>query len=334
MSRTASATTTPDTSLPPDLPSLDRIREVAEDLYSAGIRRTEVHRWRVPVRMARHTVRIVDVLVKDETAQVTGSYKARGAMAAVRHAVRHEQAHRVFTVSTGNFAAGVGFACAWVGVPGVAFVPRCAPVAKVQRVRAAGLEVRLAGDSFDDAMRIAHEQALLEPGAALVHPYDHPATVAGQATLALELHEQCGGEYDTLAVQLGGGGLFAGCAQVHATVAPRVALVGVVAESSPAFLDSAARWRPCTVPVRAGRDGTVLADGMAVGAPGRLGWAALAALGREVVSVADASIRSAMRFAEGYQLFPEGAGAVGLAALLAGRLPGGRVAIVLTGGSR
>ena len=252
---------------------------------------------RTPVLTSRTLSELcgVRVLLKAENLQRTGAFKVRGAAARLAALSPEERARGVVAASAGNHAQGVALAGRLLGVPATVVMPREASLAKVQATRSYGARVLLEGDSFDAALERARALAR-EEGLTLVHAFDDPRVVAGQGTLGLELCEDAP-DLDAVVVPVGGGGLIAGVALAVKGLCPRARVVGVQAEAAPAAARSFRAGRPLTVPA-----GPTLADGIAVGRPGDL---------------------------------VEGAGAVGLAALLRGGVaaPGQRVAVVLSGGN-
>jgi threonine dehydratase len=250
------------------------------------------------------------VHLKAENLQRTGSFKIRGAVNRLAALGEAERAAGVVAASAGNHAQAVAWAARAAGIAATIFVPRDAPMAKVEATRSYGAEVEMGGEALEDALAVAVERAGAT-GATFVHPYEDEVVVAGQGTIGLELAEQVP-EAETVLVPIGGGGLAAG--------------IGLALRSG-----RGAR----VVGVRAAAEAFAIADGIAVKQPGALTGPILDDVLDEVVEVTSEEIAQAMvLLLERTKLVVEGAGAVGIAALLAGKLAGaGPVAAVLSGGN-
>ncbi len=265
------------------------------------------------------------VLLKVETMQPTGSFKVRGALAAVAHARPGEH---VVTVSAGNHGLGVAQAAALLGRSATIVVPENASRAKVDRLRTFGVDLVLAGDGYDAAE--AHALDLAARGSVFVSPYNDPRVIAGQRTLAVEIGASLDGPL-TIAVPVGGGGLVAGVA-LWAAGRDDVRVVGVEAAASRAMSAAVRAGRVVDVPI-----GVTLADGMAGNV--EAGSVTVAIAARHVdawVAVDEDELRAAMRvLAFDSGLVAEGAGAAATAAVLAGRVgderPGARIVALVTG---
>ena len=281
------------------------------------------------------------VLLKAENLQRTGSFKLRGALAkvdriagggtaAVRADGTEARAAAVVAGSAGNHAQSLAYAARARGLACEVFMPAEASLAKVAAVRGFGGTVRLGGDSVDGCVARARERAE-ETGAVFVHPFDDPEIVAGQGTLALELLDDVD-DIATVVVPVGGGGLISGVAGVLKAARPGVRVVGVQVESCAAYPASLARGEPVEV-----AGGPTIADGIAIKRPGGLVLPLVRAWVDELVVVAENDVAEAMvLLLERAKLVVEGAGAVGVAALLAGAIvPAGRGAtvVVLSGGN-
>ncbi len=289
--------------------------ELARVVVAAHLRPTPVVELELPGRDGQ-------VLAKLECMQPTGSFKVRGALAALAGA---EPGARVVTASAGNHALGVVFASARLGVPATVVVPRTASPAKLAALRRLGARVLEHGDSYEEAER--HALSLAVDGAVYVSAYNDPQVIAGQATCGWELGEQVPGEV-TVVVPVGGGGLLAGTA-LWAAGREGASVVGVEASASRALSAAVRAGRIVQVPVAA-----TLADGLAGNLePGSVTPGLAAGWVRAFAAVSEAEIEAAIRLlAVDCGLVVEGAGAVGVAALLAGRVPvAGRVVVVLTG---
>ncbi|HEX9530958.1 MAG TPA: threonine ammonia-lyase [Acidimicrobiales bacterium] len=265
------------------------------------------------------------VLLKPEHVQRTGSFKVRGAYNFVS---RLEAGTPVVAASAGNHAQGVALAAGLTGRRAVIFMPAAAPLPKVEATRSYGAEVHLEGEAVDDCMRLAADHAAAT-GAVYVPPFDDPLVIAGQGTIGLELAEEAPGMAVAL-VPVGGGGLIAGVATALAHTARSVRVVGVQAAGADAVVQSLRAQHRVTLP----RVGT-MADGIAVSAPSELTLAHIRAYVDDVVTVTDEEISQAvLLLIERTKAVVEPAGAVGVAALLAGKVaaPGPAVA-VLSGGN-
>jgi threonine dehydratase len=256
------------------------------------------------------------VWLKAETLQRTGSFKIRGAYNKISSLADRDGGPGVVAASAGNHGQAVAWAAREVGVPATIFVPQDAPMAKVEAARSYGARVEMTGARFEDSMDAARAN-VEEAGALFVHPYEDGAVIAGQGTLGLELADQLP-DVATVVVPIGGGGLCSGIALALRALRPEVEIVGVQAASC--------------LP---GGSGFTIADGIAVKAPGEFTMSILDGLLSGLVSVTDEEISTAIvLLLERAKLVVEGAGAVGVAALLAGKVPGdGPVAIVLSGGN-
>ena len=256
------------------------------------------------------------VSLKAENLQRTGSFKVRGAFNKISALSGRDGGAGVVAASAGNHGQAVAWAAREVGVPAMVFVPQDAPMAKVEAARNYGARVEMIGARFEDALEAAHAH-VEEAGALFVHPFEDPAVIAGQGTLGLELADQLP-DVETVVVPIGGGGLCCGIALALKGVRPDVRIVGV----------QAAGCLP-------GGSGFTIADGIAVKEPGQLTMGILDQALDALVSVSDEEIsRAIVLLLERAKLVVEGAGAVGVAALLEGRVRGdGPVAIVLSGGN-
>jgi threonine dehydratase len=251
------------------------------------------------------------VHLKAENHQRTGSFKIRGAVNKLATLGDAERAAGVVAASAGNHAQAVAWAAREAGIRATIFVPQDAPMAKVEATRSYGAEVEMGGEGLEEAVAAALER-VAATGATFVHPYEDEVIVAGQGTIGLELVEQVP-EAQTVLVPIGGGGLAAGIGLALRAARPEVRVVGVRAEPS----------------------GFALADGIAVKQPGELTAPILDEVLDEVLTVSGEEINKAIvLLVERTKLVVEGAGAVGVAALLAGKVTGtGPVAALLSGGN-
>ena len=268
------------------------------------------------------------VHLKLEHLQITGSFKLRGALNAVARLSPEDRSKGVVAVSTGNHGRGLAFAAAQAGVRCLVCMSRLVPRNKVAAIEALGAEIRIIGASQDEAQLEADR--LVAEGMTLVPPFDHPDIIAGQGTLGLEIIEDLP-EVETVIVPLSGGGLIAGVARAIKSAAARIRVVGVTMERGCAMYRSQKAGRP--VPVE---ELPSLADalGGGIGLDNRYTFAMVRDLVDELLLVSEEEIADAIRHAyfEERQVI-EGSGAVGIAALLAGKVrrPGVTAAVVSGG---
>jgi threonine dehydratase len=270
-----------------------------------------------------------EVYLKLETLHPTGSFKERGALNKLLSLNKAERRVGVVAMSAGNHAQGVAHHARRLGIPATIVMPQGTPFTKIDRTEALGAMVVLRGDSLVDARRAA-EGLVQERGLVSVHPYDDPAVIAGQGTIALEM---LAGDtkLDTLLVPVGGGGLISGIAVAAKAVSPDTEIVGVQSALYPSMYRVLHGIDP-GLPT----EGTTLAEGIAVKEPGQLTRRIVAALVGAVHLVTERQIEGAVELLiERQKLVVEGAGAAGVAALLAEpeRFRGRRVGIILTGGN-
>jgi len=269
-----------------------------------------------------------EVYLKLENWQKTGSFKVRGAINKISNLTEEEKARGLVTASAGNHALGVAYAArALGGVPTTLFVPVNAPASKLKRLEEFDCDVFLSGNSYDEAHHAAEEFQRVH-GATYVHAYDDPLTIAGQGTVGLEVLEDLP-EAEAILVPVGGGGLIAGVAVTAKAINPHVRIIGVQPEASPAAYLSLRDGRPYEEYDAA----PTIADGLA-GGFGRVPFEIAGHLIDEIVLVSEEEIRTAVfNLLELAQLIVEGAGAVGIAALLASRvnLAGRKVVVILSG---
>jgi threonine dehydratase len=264
------------------------------------------------------------VVLKAENLQRTGSFKIRGAMSKLA-ALGDAAANGVTAGSAGNHAQALAFAARHAGVPCEIYVPTGAPVSKIAACRAYGATLIEGGDSLDDAV-VAARQRAAEANMVFCHPYDDVDVIAGQATLGRELLHDVR-DLRRLIVPLGGGGLACGIAIAVKTANPLIEVIGVQAAACAPYADQ-------TVP-----DGPVvtLADGIAVKRPGAITRPLVERWLDDIVTVEENAVADAMvLLMERAKLFVEGAGAVGVAALLSDRVrpaADGTTCVVLSGGN-
>lgn len=307
----------------PTLVGLDRIRAAATLLVPI-IRETPVVASRV---LSERTG--VQVHLKCENLQRTGSFKIRGAYTRIHGLTDEERARGVVAASAGNHAQGVALAADLLGARSTVFMPTGAPLPKLAATRAYGADVHLVGDVLEDAL--AEAVAFSErTGAVFIHPFDHVDVVAGQGTVGLEIVEALP-EVATVLVCTGGGGLVAGVAAAVKALKPGVRVVAVQAEEAAAWPASLAAGHPVRL-----EQMSTMADGIAVGAPGPVTYAHVSQLVDDVVTVSeDALSRALVLCLERSKMLVEPAGAAAVAALLDGVVPdlAGPVCAVVSGGN-
>jgi threonine dehydratase len=267
--------------------------------------------------------------LKCENLQRMGAFKFRGAYNRIAQLSPEARAGGVVAFSSGNHAQGVALAARLLGVAATIVMPEDAPAAKVAATREYGAEVIFYDRNSMDRGSLAADLAA-ERGATLVPPFDDPAIVAGQGTVALELLEDVP-DLEMLLVCTGGGGLLAGCAIAATALRPGIAVFGVEPAAGDDFAQSFARGERVEIPVP-----DTIADGQRTTAPGALTFPIVRRLCAGIVTVGDDELREAMRFAfERLKLVVEPSGASALAALLAGRVDaaGARVGVILSGGN-
>lgn len=267
------------------------------------------------------------VFLKFENLQFTASFKERGACNKLAQLTAQERACGVIAMSAGNHAQGVAYHAQRLGLRAVIVMPSLTPGVKVERTRNFGADVVLHGDSLDEArahaLMLAEQQHLV-----FVHPYDDPDVVAGQGTLALEMLQDVP-DLDTLVLPVGGGGLIAGVATAAKAIKPGIEVIGVQSSRFPATVNAIKR-------THYPEDGSTIAEGIAVSSPGKIALTIIARLVNDLLLVDEGDIEHAIvMLLEVEKTLTEGAGAVGLAALLSypERFRGKKIGLVLTGGN-
>ena len=267
---------------------------------------------RTPVETARWLSDQVggQAYLKCENLQRTGSFKIRGAYVRMARLSDDQRARGVVAASAGNHAQGVALAARMLGIAATVFMPYGATIPKERATRGYGAEIRFTGHSVDEAL-VEAEKFAADTGAVLIHPYDHPDIVAGQGTTGLEIVEQSP-DAKTVLIPSGGGGFIAGIAIAINTLRPDVRVIGVQAETAAAYPASLAAGRPLAV-----TEMVTMADGIAVGCPGDVPFAAIQAHVDDVVTVSEESLSSALlQLLERAKLVVEPAGAAAVAAIL------------------
>ena len=250
------------------------------------------------------------VLLKCENLQRAGSFKVRGAYTRMSHLTPEERARGVVAASAGNHAQGVALAGQALGIEVTVFMPEGAPIPKEKATRAYGANVVFHGRYLEDSLKEA--RAFQEStGAILIHPFDNAQVVAGQGTVGLEILEQAP-DVETVVVPCGGGGLLSGLAIAVKARRPHVKVIGVQAEGAAAYPPSLRAGHP--VPLDSM---STMADGIAVGLPGEVTFAAVRDVVDEIVTVTEASLsRAVLATLERAKMVVEPAGAAAVAAIL------------------
>ena len=267
------------------------------------------------------------VTLKLENLQATGAFKERGAANRLAMLSAAERQAGVIAMSAGNHAQAVARHASLLGITAVIVMPKHTPSTKVTRTAGWGARVVLHGDTLAEAAEHAHALAAAE-GLVFVHPYDDPAVMAGQGTLALELLEDAP-DLDMLVIPVGGGGLASGMGTAARAIKPGIGLIGVEAELFPSMYN---RLKGTDLPC----GGDTLAEGIAVKEPGVFTSKVLAGLLDDIVLVNEAALESAVALLlQIEKTVVEGAGAAGLAAMLSypEMFKGRKVGVVLCGGN-
>ncbi len=306
---------------------IDDVRAAAERLRPVGV----LTPLQLNERLSEHTG--ATVYLKREDLQAVRSYKIRGAFNFIAGLSAEALAAGVVCASAGNHGQGVAWSCAHLGVRGAVFLPHRTPRQKVARIRALArdlVEVRFAGESFDDANAAAALYAA-EHGATVVPTFDHPATVAGQGTVALEVLEQLGRPPDVMTVPIGGGGLVSGIAVTVDGLRAATEVIGVQPAGAPAMLRSIEAGHPVTIDIE-----DAFVDGAVVRTPGALTFSIVRDLVHRLVVVEEGRVCTEQL--DLYQvdgIVAEPAGALALAALdeVMAEIAGRTVVCILSGGN-
>ncbi|KTF69521.1 threonine ammonia-lyase [Sphingomonas sp. HT-1] len=307
---------------PASLPvSIADIRAAAERISGAVVRTPTLHSRTLSQLTG------ANVYLKFENLQFTAAYKERGALNTLLQLDAEARAKGVIAASAGNHAQGLAYHATRLGIPSTIVMPKNTPIVKVTQTEGHGANVVLHGETFDAAY--AHSRELeAERGFTFIHPFDDPRVIAGQGTATLELLEDVP-EVDTLVVPIGGGGLISGAAVVAKAQSRPVDVLGVQAELYPSMYNRIHHTEmPCA--------GDTLAEGIAVKYPGGVTARIVEALVDDIVLVGERRLEEAVSLLlQIEKTVVEGAGAAGLAALLAEpeRFKGKTVGTILCGGN-
>lgn len=317
--------------------SLDNLPVQLQDVENAAELLTGVIE-RTPIAHSRALSKSLgsEVFFKCENLQRAGSFKVRGAYVRMAKMSEEEKAHGVVAASAGNHAQGVALAASKLGIKARIYMPKGAALPKVAATRDHGAEVVLHGDNVDEALAEAQRYAA-ETGAEFVHPFDNPDIIAGQGTIGLEILEQVP-DVDTILVGVGGGGLLAGVLTAvrakEAETGKKIRVIGVQAAQAAAYPPSLAAGK--LVPLNRVK---TIADGIAVGNPGKIPFEIVRELVDDVYMVSEDDIARALIFLlERNKLVVEPAGSVPVAALMSSNIKEkygdlGTTVCVLSGGN-
>lgn len=269
------------------------------------------------------------IYLKKENLQKTGAYKIRGAFNKISHLSDKEKKLGVIAASAGNHAQGVAFSARYFNIRCVIVMPEATPLLKVQSTKDMGAEVILAGENYDEAykhaLKLAKEQQL-----SFIHPFADDEVIVGQGTIALEMIEEQ--NLDIVIVPVGGGGLISGISSVYKSISPKTKIIGVVAQGAKAMYDSFKAKQ-----ILNAKSVHTIADGIAVRDVNEKNFNIIQNFVDDIITVDDEEIANAVLFLlEKQKLVVEGAGAVGVAAILHNKIAlkaNKKVGIVLSGGN-
>jgi len=271
-----------------------------------------------------------EIYLKCENLQITGSFKVRGAYYKISGLTEKEKAKGVIACSAGNHAQGVALASKRFGIKSIICMPEGAPITKVEATKSYGAEVRLVKGVYDDAHDEA-ERLKEEFGYTFIHPFNDEDVIAGQGTIGFEILQSLK-NVDAIIVPIGGGGLISGVAFAAKQLKPSIKIFGVQSSGAASMINSLEHKRVETLPTV-----STIADGIAVKEPGDITYELCAKYVDKVVAVTDDEICTAiLALIEKQKMIAEGAGAVALAAMLAGKLPelkGKNVVCLVSGGN-
>jgi threonine dehydratase len=302
--------------------TIDDIRAAATTIAGQVVRTPAM-----PAPRLAEATGAAQVVLKLENLQYTGSFKDRGAFNKLKSLTPAEAKNGVIAMSAGNHAQGVACFAQRLNIPAVIVMPVGTPFNKVERTRGFGARVVIEGDTIDAAAVFARELARRD-NLTFVHPYDDPKIVAGQGTIGLELLADAP-DLDTIVVPIGGGGIMAGIATAAKTLKPQIEMIGVEAALYPSMHHAIRNQTPVF-------GAQTIAEGIAVKSPGAITKAIIERLVSDILLVEEEPLEQAIQLmAEAQKVVAEGAGAAGLAAMLAhrDRFAGKRVGVVVCGGN-
>jgi threonine dehydratase len=309
--------------------SLTAERQLTIDAVRAAAHRIEGAVVRTPTSHSKTLSRITgaEIWLKFENQQFTAAYKERGALNALLLMDEERRGRGVIAASAGNHAQGLSYHGTRLGVPVTIVMPRTTPTVKIMQTEAVGGKVVLEGETFDEANAYARSMER-QLGLTFVHPFDDPAVAAGQGTVALEMLEDAP-EIETLVIPIGGGGLISGMGTVAKAHEPPIEVIGVQPQLFPSMYG---KMRGEALPC----GGDTLAEGVAVKEPGAFTSRVVERVVDDIVLVSESDLEAAVALLlQIEKTVVEGAGAAGLAAVLAHRerFAGKKVGLVLTGGN-
>ncbi|MXP41710.1 threonine ammonia-lyase [Altererythrobacter soli] len=301
--------------------TLGDVRAAAQRIEGAVVRTPTMH----SITLSKITG--AEIWLKFENQQFTAAYKERGALNALLMMDPEQRSRGVIAASAGNHSQGLSYHGTRLGAPVTIIMPKTTPMVKVMQTEQVGGKVQLEGETFDEAYAYARSMEK-QLGLTFVHPFDDPNVAAGQGTVALEMLADAP-EIETLVVPIGGGGLISGMATVAKALNPDIEVIGVQAELFPSMYG---RIKGSALPC----GGDTLAEGIAVKEPGEFTSQIIARLVDDIVLVGEPDLETAVSLLlQIEKTVVEGAGAAGLAAMLAHpeRFAGKKVGLVLCGGN-
>ena len=271
-----------------------------------------------------------EIYLKKENLQITGAFKLRGAFNKIAFLPEEKRKNGVIAASAGNHAQGVAFSANYFNIPSIIVMPEATPLTKISGVKEYGGEVVLAGNNYDEAYEYAIKLAK-EKGLEFIHPFADEEVMAGQGSIAIEMLKEVP-NLECLIVPIGGGGLISGIASAAKQINPHIKVIGVTAEGAPAM-----RLSFLSGSVQDSSFVKTIADGIAVRDTSPVTYKIIKEIVDDIVEVDDEEIANAILFLmEKHKVVVEGAGAVGVAALLHHKIKFGspkKVGVVISGGN-
>ena len=288
-----------------------------------------IHRTNMPLSRTFSNKLGSQIYLKMENQQKTGAFKIRGAFYKVSRLSEADKKKGIVAVSAGNHSQGVALAAQHFGIPASIVMPECAALAKIIATESYGAKVILKGKSIEEAMAVGKE--LAAQGMTFIHPFDDNDVIAGQGTIGIEMLQDVP-DLDAIVVPIGGGGLISGIATAAKAINPNIKIIGVEAEDYNAVKLSVEKGENLCIY----SNEYTIADGIAVGKCGNNTYEIISNLVDEILVVSDDEVSTAIFWlVERAKNVVEGAGAVGIAALLANKIhmPNKKIAVVLSGGN-
>ncbi len=271
-----------------------------------------------------------EIFLKKENLQITGAYKIRGAYNKIASLSKEEKQKGVIAASAGNHAQGVAYSAAVFNVPATIIMPEATPLLKVVGTKALGAKVILKGANYDEAYEYAVTYAK-ENSMTFIHPFKDEKIMAGQGTVGVEMYDEVD-DLDMILVPIGGGGLISGVASAIKQLDPRIKIVGVTAKGAPAMYESYKEKKPLST-----NDVRTIADGIAVRDANKENLDIILECVDDMVQVDDEEIANAVLFLlERQKIVVEGAGAVGVAALMHNKIEVNKkdkIGVIISGGN-